>query len=71
VARFTPSRKDYKIDRENPPVVPSMLLFDETVESIRDLAVVSFLLLERRRGETETETENRTRWYAIGQGIVT
>lgn len=47
-----------------------MLLFDETVEPIRDLVVISFLLLERRRRETETETENRARWYAIGQGNV-
>jgi hypothetical protein len=70
VARFIRSRKDYGVDRENPPVVPSMLLFDETVEPIRDLVVISFLLLERRRRETETETENRARWYAIGQGNV-
>jgi len=61
VARFIRSYKDYGVDRENPPVVPSTLLFDESVEHIRDLVVTSFLLLERRRRETETATVNRAR----------
>jgi hypothetical protein len=69
VARFIRLCKDYGVDRENPPVVPSTLLFDETVEPIRDFVVISFLLLERRRRETETETINRARSYAVfGQG---
>jgi len=53
VARFIRSHKDYKSDRENAPVVPSMLLLDESVEPICDFIVISFLLLERRRRETE------------------
>lgn len=59
VARFIRTHKDYKVDRENPPVVPSTLLLDERVEHIRDFILVSFLLLERRRRETETATVNR------------
>jgi len=43
VARFIRTYKDYKIDRENPPVVPSTLLLDESVEPIRDFILVSFL----------------------------
>ena len=58
VARFVRSYKDIKVDRENPPVVPSTLLLDESVESIRDFIVISFLLLERRRREAETSTVN-------------
>ena len=65
MARFIRSYKDYGVDRENPPVVPSTLLFDETVESIRDFVVISFLLLERRRRENETETANRARPFAL------
>jgi hypothetical protein len=61
VARFICSYKDYRVDRESPPVVPSTLLLDESVEPIRDLVVISFLLLERRRRETETSTVNRAR----------
>ena len=61
MARFIRSYKDYRVDRESPPVVPSTLLFDESVEPIRDLVVISFLLLERRRRETETSTINRAR----------
>ena len=61
VARFIRSHKDYKVNRESPPVVPSTLLLDETVEPIRDLILISFLLLERRRRETETSTVNRAR----------
>jgi hypothetical protein len=66
VARFIRSYKDFKVDRENPPVVPSTLLLDESVESIRDFIVISFLLLERRRRETETDTVNRAQAYAYG-----
>jgi len=65
VARFIRSYKDFKVDRENPPVVPSMLLLDESVEPIRDFVVISFLLLERRRRETETATVNHAQSYAI------
>jgi hypothetical protein len=65
VARFIRSYKDYMVDRSNPPVVPSTLLFDESVEPIRDLVVISFLLLERRRRETETSTANRARFDAL------
>jgi hypothetical protein len=65
VARFIRSYKDFKVDRENPPVVPSMLLLDESVEPIRDFVVISFLLLERRRRETETATVNQVQSYAI------
>ena len=61
MARFIRSYKDYRVDRKSPPVVPSTLLFDESVEPIRDLVVISFLLLERRRRETETSTINRAR----------
>ena len=61
MARFIRSYKDYGVDRESPPVVPSTLLIDESVESIRDLVVISLLLLERRRRETETATVNRAR----------
>ena len=61
MARFIRSYKDYRVDRESPPVVPSTLLFDESVQPIRDLVVISFLLLERRRRETETSTINRAR----------
>lgn len=61
MARFIRSYKDYREDRENPPVVPSTLLIDESVEPIRDFVVISFLLLERRRRETETATVNRAR----------
>jgi len=72
VARFIRSHKDYKADRENAPVVPSTLLLDESVEPIRDLIVVSFLLLERRRRENETATVNMAQSYAIlgQQGVV-
>ncbi len=59
MARFIRSYRDYRVDRENPPVVPSTLLLDKTMEPIRDSVVVSFLLLERRRRETETATVNR------------
>jgi hypothetical protein len=69
VARFIRSYKDFKIDRENPPVVPSMLLLDESVEPIRDFVIISFLLLERRRRETETATVNLARSYAISAQI--
>jgi hypothetical protein len=65
VARFIRSYKDFKVDRENPPVVPSMLLLDESVEPIRDFVVISFLLLERRRRETETATVNQAQPYAM------
>ena len=65
VARFIRTYKDYKIDRENPPVVPSTLLLDESVEPIRDFIVVSFLLLERRRRETETATVNHAQAFAV------
>jgi hypothetical protein len=65
VARFIRSYKEYGVDRENPPVVPSTLLFDETVVPIRDFVVISFLLLERRRCENETETANRARPFAF------
>ncbi len=61
MARFIRSFKDYRIDRENPPVVPSTLLLDESVEPVRHFVVISFLLLERRRRETETDTANRSR----------
>ena len=61
MARFIRTYKDYRVDRENPPVVPSTLLFDGSVKPIRDLVVISFLLLERRRRETETSTINRAR----------
>jgi hypothetical protein len=65
VARFIRTHKDYRIDRENPPVFPSTLLLDESVEPIRDFIVVSFLLLERRRRETETATVNRAQALAV------
>ena len=68
MARFIRSHKDYKVNRENPPVVPSALLLDETVEPIRDLVLISFLLLERRRRETETSTVNRARSEATAFG---
>ena len=42
-----------------------MLLLDESVEPIRDFVVISFLLLERRRRETETATVNQAQSYAI------
>jgi hypothetical protein len=64
VVRFIRSYKDFKADRENPPVVPSTLLLDESAEPIRDLIVISFLLLERRRRETETATVNQAQSYA-------
>jgi hypothetical protein len=69
VARFIRTHKDYKVDRENPPVVPSTLLLDERVEPIRDLILVSFLLLERRRRETETATVNRADVMALSGGF--
>jgi len=69
VARFIRSYKDFKVDRENPPVVPSMLLLDGSVEPIRDFVTISFLLLERRRRETETSTVNVARSYALSGGI--
>jgi len=70
VARFIRSYKDFKTDRENPPVVPSTLLLDENVEPIRDL-IISFLLLERRRRETETATVNLAQVHAtFGQSGV-
>jgi len=65
VARFIRSYKDYKANREHPPVVPSKLLLDESVEPIRDLIVISFLMLERRRRETETATVNHAQSLAI------
>jgi len=65
VARFVFSHKVFKTDRENAPVIPSTLLLDESVEPIRDFIVVSFLLLERRRRETETATVSMARAYAI------
>lgn len=64
MARFVRSYKDFKVDRENPPVVSSTLLLDETVEPIRDFIVISFLLLERRRRETEAATVNQAQSYA-------
>jgi len=71
VARFIRSYKDFKSDRENPPVVPSTLLLDEIVEPIRDFIIISFLLLERRRRETETATVNRAQAHAtFGQSGV-
>ena len=69
MARFIRSYKDFKVDRENPPVVPSMLLLDESVEPIRDFVIISFLLLERRRRETETATVNLAQSYAISSQI--
>lgn len=65
MARFIRSYKDYGLDRRNRPVVPSTLLIDESVEPIRDFVVISFLLLERRRRETETATVNRARSEGI------
>lgn len=64
MARFIRSYKDYKANREHPPVIPSKLLLDESVEHIRDLIVISFLMLERRRRETETATINRAQSFA-------
>ena len=61
MARFIRSHKDYGVNRKSPPVVPSTLRIDEGVEPIRDFVVISFLLLERRRRETETATVNRAR----------
>ena len=68
MARFIRSYKDYKVDRESPPVVPSTLLIDERVKPIRDFVVISFFLLERRRRETETATVNRARSEAVFGG---
>ncbi|KAH9003757.1 hypothetical protein EDB86DRAFT_2798721 [Lactarius hatsudake] len=65
VARFIHTYKDYNADRKNPPVVPLTLLLDESVEPIRDFILVSFLLLERRRRETETATVNRADSLAV------
>jgi hypothetical protein len=65
VARFIRKYRDIKVDRENPPVVPSTLLLDESVEAIRDFIVISFLLLERRRRENETSVVNQARAGAI------
>jgi hypothetical protein len=42
-----------------------MLLLDQCVEHIRDFIVISFLLLERRRRETEAATINRAQSGAI------
>jgi len=76
VARFIRGYKDYKVNLINPPVVPSTLLLDERVEPIRDFILVSFLLLERRRRETE-KANHRAHHHALlaqngassGQGI--
>jgi hypothetical protein len=65
IARFIRAYKDYKTDRQNPPLVPSTLLLDQSVEPIRDFIVITFLLLERRRRETETATVNRAQALAI------
>jgi hypothetical protein len=45
--------------------VPSTLLLDESMGPIRDFIVISFLLLERRRRETETSTANQARSVAL------
>jgi hypothetical protein len=70
VARFIRSHKDYRVNRESPPVVPSTFLLDESVEPIRDLVLISFLLLERRRRETETSTVNLARTGAAVFGML-
>jgi hypothetical protein len=67
VARFIRSYKDYKADRENPPVVPSTLLLDKSVEPIRDFIVISFLLLERRRRVNEIANVNQAQFAIYGQ----
>ncbi|KAI0043249.1 hypothetical protein FA95DRAFT_1467713, partial [Auriscalpium vulgare] len=38
---------------------PATLLLDERAEGVRDMVVVSFLLLERRRRESEVDTGGR------------
>jgi len=55
VSRFIRKHKDYKISLVN-PVVPSTLLLDESVEPIRDIILVSFLLLEHRRRKSKRAT---------------
>ena len=67
MARFIRSYKDYKADRENPPVVPSTLLLDKSVEPIRDSIVISFLLLERRRRVNEIANVNQAQFAIYGQ----
>lgn len=67
MARFIRSYKDYKADRENPPVVPSTLLLDKSVEPIRDFIVISFLLLERRRRVNEIANVNQAQFAIYGQ----
>jgi len=72
VARFIPSHVDYKADPENVPLVLSVLLLGESVEPIRDLIDISFLLLERRHRENETVTVNTAQSYATysQQGVM-
>ncbi|KAI0067176.1 hypothetical protein BV25DRAFT_1876918 [Artomyces pyxidatus] len=60
VVRFVRARKELK-----GPGQPSILLVDDRVERMRDMIVVSFLLLERRRRENETETASRASALAI------
>ncbi|KAI0043251.1 hypothetical protein FA95DRAFT_1575239 [Auriscalpium vulgare] len=57
IARFVRARKGQP--------QPSMLLLDECAKRMRDMVVVSFLLLERRRRESEVETSSRAAALAI------
>jgi len=59
VSRFIRKHKEYKISLMNPPVVPSTLLLDESVEPIRDIILVSFLLLEHQRRESQRASINQ------------
>ncbi|THH21294.1 hypothetical protein EW146_g231 [Bondarzewia mesenterica] len=64
IARFRPALKNPE-GRKFPPLQPAQLLLDARADEIRDMVIVSFLLLERRRREASTESENRASAIAV------
>ncbi|TFY60652.1 hypothetical protein EVG20_g7342 [Dentipellis fragilis] len=59
IALFQRSHPDRNSTKTPAHVVPAKLVLDARADEIRDLVVVSFLLIERRRREAEVESANR------------
>lgn len=64
IARFQRALKDPQ-GVNHPVLRPAQLLFDPRADEIRDMVVVSFLILERRRRESSTESESRASVMAV------
>ncbi|KAA1467561.1 hypothetical protein DENSPDRAFT_745194, partial [Dentipellis sp. KUC8613] len=59
IARFQRSHPDRSSTKTPAHVSPAKLVLDARADEIRDLVLVSFLLIERRRREADVESANR------------